>query len=77
MKLILGILWLLFSQTCQKRAPRSSVEKNLNVNLWKEWWIVGGSGLNKLFHVKTTHKHREVDKSARLIILARIILFNL
>jgi hypothetical protein len=61
------------------RAPRSSVEKNIDVNLWKEWWIVGGSGLNKIFPVKTktTHKHREADKSARLIILARIILCNL
>jgi hypothetical protein len=59
------------------RAPRSSVEKNLDVNLWKEWWIVGGSGPNKIFPVKTTHKHREADKSARLIILARIILCNL
>jgi hypothetical protein len=59
------------------RAPRSSVEKNLNVNLQKEWWIVGGSGLNKIFPVKTTHKHREADKFVRLIILARIILCNL
>jgi hypothetical protein len=59
------------------RAPRSFVEKNLDVNLRKEWWIVGGSGPNKIFPVKTTHKYREADKSARLIILARIILFNL
>jgi hypothetical protein len=59
------------------RAPRSSIEKNLDVNYRKEWWIVGGSGLNKIFSVKTTHKHMEVDKSARLIILARIILCNL
>jgi hypothetical protein len=59
------------------RAPRSFVEKNLDVNLRKEWWIVGGSVPNKIFPVKTTHKHREADKSARLIILARIILFNL
>jgi hypothetical protein len=59
------------------RAPRSSVEKNLDVNLRKEWWIIGGSGPNKIFPVKTTHKHREADKYARLIILARIILFNL
>jgi hypothetical protein len=59
------------------RAPRSSVEKKLDVNLQKEWWIVGGSGPNEIFPVKTTYKHREVDKSARLIILARIILFNL
>jgi hypothetical protein len=58
------------------RAPRSSVEKNLDVNLWKEWWIVGGSGPNKIFPVKTTYKHREADKSARLIILARIIMCN-
>jgi hypothetical protein len=59
------------------RAPRNSVEKNLNVNLQKEWWIVGGSGPNKIFPVKTTHKHREADKSARLIILTRIIRCNL
>jgi hypothetical protein len=59
------------------RAPRSYVEKKLNVNLRKEWWIVGGSGPNKIFPVKTTHKHREANKSARLIILARIILCNL
>jgi hypothetical protein len=58
------------------RAPRSSVEKNLDVNLWKEWWILSGTGLNKIFPVKATHKHREADKSARLIILARIILCN-
>jgi hypothetical protein len=56
------------------RALRSSVEKNLNVMLWKEWWLVGGSGPNKIFPVKTTHKHREANKSAILIILARIIL---
>jgi hypothetical protein len=59
------------------RAPRSSIEKNLDVNYQKEWWIVGGSDLNKIFSVKTTHKHREVDKYARLIILVRIILCNL
>jgi hypothetical protein len=59
------------------RAPRSSVEMNLDVNLRKEWWIVGGSGPNKIFLVKTTHKHREADKSIRLIILVRIILHNL
>jgi hypothetical protein len=58
-------------------AARSSVEKNLDVNLRKEWWIVGGSGPNKIFTVKTTHKHREADKSTRLIILGRIILCNL
>jgi hypothetical protein len=59
------------------RAPRSSSEKNLDVNLRKEWWIVGGSGPNKIFPVRTTHKHREEDKSVRLIILARIIMCNL
>jgi hypothetical protein len=59
------------------RAPRSSVEMNLDVNLRKEWWIVGGSGPNKIFLVKTTHKHREADKSIRLIILVRVILHNL
>jgi hypothetical protein len=59
------------------RAPRNYVEKNLNVNLRKEWWIVGGSSPNKIFLVKTIHKHREADKSTRLIILARIILCNL
>jgi hypothetical protein len=59
------------------RAPRSSVEMNLDVNLRKEWWIVGGSGPNKIFLVKATHKHREADKSIRLIILVRIILHNL
>jgi P2-related tail formation protein len=59
------------------RAPRSSVMKNLDVNLQKEWWIVNGSGPNKTFPVKTTHKHREADKSTRLIILARITLYNL
>jgi hypothetical protein len=58
-------------------APRSFVEKNLDVNLRKEWWIVGGLGSNKIFPVKTTHKHREADKSARPIILVRIILCNL
>jgi hypothetical protein len=56
------------------RAPRSFVEKNLDVTLQKEWWIVDGSGLNKIFHVKTTHKHREADKSTRLITLSRIIM---
>jgi hypothetical protein len=59
------------------RAPKSSVEKNLDVNLQKEWWIVGGSGSNKNFPMKTIHKHREADKSARLIKLAKIILCNL
>jgi hypothetical protein len=59
------------------RAPRSYVKKNRDVNLQKEWWTIGGSGPNKIFPVKTTHKHREADKSARLIILARIILSNL
>jgi hypothetical protein len=59
------------------RTPRSSIEKNLDGNLWKEWWIIDGLGPNKIFHVKTTHKHREADKSAILIILARIILCNL
>jgi hypothetical protein len=59
------------------RAPRSFVKKNLDLNLQKEWWIVSGSGWNKIFPVKTTHKHREADKFARLIILARIILCNL
>jgi hypothetical protein len=58
-------------------APRGSVMKSLDVNLWQQWWIIGGSGPNKIFLVKTTHKYREVDKSARLIILARIILCNL
>jgi hypothetical protein len=58
-------------------APRNSVEKNLDVNHWKEWWIVGGSGPNKIFLVKIIHKYREADKSARLIILARIIFCNL
>jgi hypothetical protein len=52
------------------RAPKSSIEQNLDVNVQKEGWIVGGSGPNKIFPVKTTHKHREVDKSARLIKLA-------
>jgi hypothetical protein len=46
------------------RAPRSSIEKNLDVNLQKEWWIVGVSGPNTIFPMKTTHKHREADKSA-------------
>jgi hypothetical protein len=34
---------------------------------------------NPVMHLptKTKHKHREADKSARLIILARIILCNL
>jgi hypothetical protein len=59
------------------RAPRSSVKKNLDVNLQKEWWIVGGSGSNKIIPVKTTHKHKEADKYPRLIILARIILCNI
>jgi hypothetical protein len=59
------------------RAPISFVEKNLDVNLRKQWWIVDGSSPNKIFPVKTTHKHKEVDKSTRLIILARIILCNL
>jgi hypothetical protein len=59
------------------RAPRSSVEKNLDVNLRKEWWIVSGSDLNKILTVKTTHKHREAKKSTRLIILKRIIMCNL
>jgi hypothetical protein len=42
-----------------------------------EWLLAGRS--NSVMHlpVKTKHKHREVDKSARLIILARIILCNL
>jgi hypothetical protein len=59
------------------RAPRSSIEKNLDVNLLKEWWIVGGSDPNKILHVKTRHKHREANKSARLIIIPTIILCNL
>jgi hypothetical protein len=59
------------------RAPKSSVEKNLDVNLRKEWWIVSGSGSNKIFPVKTTHKHREADKSTRIIIPARIVVSNL
>jgi hypothetical protein len=59
------------------KAPKSSVEKSLDVNLYKEWWIVGGSGPNKIFPVNSTHKHREAVKSARLIILGRIILCNL
>jgi hypothetical protein len=59
------------------RAPRSFAERNLDVNLRKEWWVVGGSGLNKIFPVKTTHKHSKADKSARLIILARIMMCNL
>jgi hypothetical protein len=59
------------------RAPRIAVEKNLNINLQKVWWIVSGSGPNKIFPVKTTHKHREPDKSARVIIRARIIPCNL
>jgi hypothetical protein len=59
------------------RAPRRSVEKNLDVNLQKEWWIVGGLRSNKIFPVKITYKHREADKSARLVILTRIILCNL
>jgi hypothetical protein len=59
------------------RAPRRSVEKNLDVNLQKEWWIVGGLRPNKIFPVKITYKHREADKSARLVILTRIILCNL
>jgi hypothetical protein len=59
------------------RAPKCSVEKNLDVNLRKEWWIVGGSGPNKIFPVKTAHKDRKAGKSERLIILTRIILCNL
>jgi hypothetical protein len=59
------------------RTPRSFVKKNLDVNLQKERWIVGGSGLNKIFPVKTTHKHREENKSAKLIRLSVIILCNL
>jgi hypothetical protein len=59
------------------RAPRSSIKKNLDVNLRKEWWIVDGLGPNKIFPVKTTHKYREAEKSARLILLTRIILENL
>jgi hypothetical protein len=35
------------------RAPISYVQKNLDVNLGKEWWFVGGSGPNKIFPVKT------------------------
>jgi hypothetical protein len=58
-------------------AHRSFVEKNLDVNLCKEWWIVSGSGSNKIFPVKTTHKHMKADKFARLIILARIILCSI
>jgi hypothetical protein len=59
------------------RAPRSSVKRDHDVNLWKEWWIIGGLGPNKIFPVKTTHKHMEADKPKRLIILTRIILCNL
>jgi hypothetical protein len=42
-----------------------------------EWYLVGRS--NPVMHlpVKIKHKHREIDKFARLIILARIILRNL
>jgi hypothetical protein len=59
------------------RAPKSSIKKNLDVNLWKEWWIIDALSLNKIFPVKTTHKHREADKSARQRILARNIMCNL
>jgi hypothetical protein len=59
------------------RALGSFVKKNLDVNLRKEWQIVGGSGPNKIFPVKTAQKYRKADKSARLIILAGIILCNL
>jgi hypothetical protein len=58
-------------------SSQNSVKKNLDVKLRREWWIVGGLDPNKIFPVKTTYKHREADKSARLIILARIILCNL
>jgi hypothetical protein len=41
--------------------------------------MVIGRRLNPVMHlpVKTKHKHRDADKSARLIILTRIILCNL
>jgi hypothetical protein len=59
------------------RDPRNSIENNLDVNLRREWWIVGALDPKKIFSVKTTHKQREADKSVRLIILARIIMCNL
>jgi hypothetical protein len=58
-------------------SSRKFCQEESYVNLRKEWQIVGGSGLNKIFPVKTTYKYRKADKSARLIILAGIILCNL
>jgi hypothetical protein len=45
-------------------SDESSQKFRRDVNHQKEWLIVGGSGPNKIFPVKTTHKHREADKSA-------------
>jgi hypothetical protein len=42
-----------------------------------EWYLTGRSNPSMHLPTKTKHKHREADKSARLIVLARIILCNL
>jgi hypothetical protein len=57
--------------------PRSPIVINLNVNLRSEWFTIGDMGLTKHFPVTTTNNHRAADKFVRLIILVRIILWNL
>jgi hypothetical protein len=61
LKLILRFMRLLFSRNYQMRLPRRFVEKNPDVNFRMEWWIVGGSSPNRICHVNTTHKHRDVE----------------
>jgi hypothetical protein len=59
------------------RNPISPVKINLDVNLRNEWRTVSDLGLTKHFLVTTTNTHRVADKSVRLIILVRIIPYNL
>jgi hypothetical protein len=59
------------------RNPRSLVDINLDVNLRNEWSTVDDLGPIKHFPVTTTNNHWVADKSARLIILVKIILYNL
>jgi hypothetical protein len=68
---------LLFLLTFWMRNPRCPIELNLNVNLGIEWWAIGDSSLTKHFPMTTTNNHSSVDKFVRLIIVARIIPYNL
>jgi hypothetical protein len=59
------------------RNPRSPIKINLDINLKNEWLAISDSGPTKPFSMTTTNNHRAADKSVRLIILARIIPYNL